>query len=412
MKLLTTSVAPSLNVILALAVAAQLAIGAPHASAKPKPDPTGNAWHSLTMLNEIYNFRFANGDIVSIKQKQMAPQMVGVQVRRKGETEPSGDNLQKLKGIISVAGPERLFHDMTPQISDFLKPQVLASSTGKVNLMYVRGKAGILVIGQITELSPASYFTYMIPASEMDSLPIAQLTYLLPDPKGLAAGMSKTAEIGIVMGFEGNRVVTNTITVPLDVMIAPATATLRKAGASDEAFLKIPFVNGDFSVPEELKSQVTSAGAVASSNNELTGIDKYRANSRVGDSLSIALKAKIFGQDAAVNKFVFHYRKTLTAPMTKPRVLMAMGPSGVGKTFTAEEFAKTVTGSSNSSHFMVIPGNEFNAHAESLQSDRLFGSPKGTKDAQEGSLITWVKKLNGELGVLLINEGDKMHPDN
>lgn len=119
------------------------------------------------------------------------------------------------------------------------------------------------------------------------------------------------------------------------------------------------------------------------------------------------LKNTIFGQDLALNALVNSYRELKTNTSNKPRVVLAMGPSGTGKSYTAETFAELKA----NGLVMTIKGNEFNAHAGSLDYMKLLGGAKGTSADKEGSLITWLKSLEGKQGVLIIDEGDKMHPE-
>ena len=117
------------------------------------------------------------------------------------------------------------------------------------------------------------------------------------------------------------------------------------------------------------------------------------------------LKKEIKGQDPALEQISKAYAQTKTHDVKKPKVLMALGPSGAGKTFTAQVFAKLKA----EGKFLEISGNEYNSHAGSLDYQKLLGGQGGTK-GKDGELVTWVKATEGR-GVLVINEGDKMHPD-
>jgi ATP-dependent Clp protease ATP-binding subunit ClpA len=86
-----------------------------------------------------------------------------------------------------------------------------------------------------------------------------------------------------------------------------------------------------------------------------------------------------------------------------------MGPSGVGKSYSAQALADSIY--KDPKHFFEISGNEYNAGTHSLDYMKLLGAAKTTKNGeQDGSLVQWLKENDGH-GVMIINEGDKMHAD-
>lgn len=139
-------------------------------------------------------------------------------------------------------------------------------------------------------------------------------------------------------------------------------------------------------------------------NSNLENLRKINLES---EELRTDLQKEIFGQDSAINAIVKSFRELKTNTTNKPRVLLAMGPSGTGKSFTAEAFAELKA----NGLVMTIKGNEFNSHAGSLDYMKLLGGSKGTTAERNGELIDWLKLINGKSGVLIIDEGDKMHPD-
>ncbi len=120
------------------------------------------------------------------------------------------------------------------------------------------------------------------------------------------------------------------------------------------------------------------------------------------------LKTKVFGQDPVIEKLSKHVLETKTNGMKKPKVLVAMGPSGVGKSYSAKLLADRVY--QDPKYVMEISGNEFNSGTHSLDYMKLLGGTKGSNVGQEGSLITWLKQTQGK-GVLIVNEGDKMNEE-
>lgn len=394
-----------------MGLTAQLVLASPSAIAAQPPKPGQNAWIAHGFVNMVFNFRFSNGDVVTIKQGQHFARHTIVQVQRYGHTKPSEMVANDLRNVRQFGGPSQLFNEPDTRLTENYNPVMMSDAPGKINLMYVRGDNGILVIGQINQVFPALYFTYLIPSETLSELPIAQVSYLLPDDGEKAYGMTKHLDVGLRLGFKDGRTISKTLRVPTDVTLdAPVTAVARPAKPADAPYEAIAFDKSSFAVPAELQKEVAASAHYQDNSAGLVGVDRYRAASKRADSILEKLKSRIFGQDAALEKLVYHYRKMVSMKMKKPRVLVAMGPSGVGKTYTAEELADAVS-NGDKSRVMTIAGNEYNEHAGSLKGDRLFGSPKGVKDAQEGALIKWLQGLNGELGVLVINEGDKMHPD-
>jgi len=120
------------------------------------------------------------------------------------------------------------------------------------------------------------------------------------------------------------------------------------------------------------------------------------------------VKNYVFGQDPIVDRLVHHIFETQTNGMTKPKVLVAMGPSGVGKSYSAQLLAERVY--RDRTFVFEISGNEYNAGTHSLDYMKLLGGAKGTSGIEDGALIRWLKETQGK-GVLIINEGDKMHSD-
>lgn len=141
-------------------------------------------------------------------------------------------------------------------------------------------------------------------------------------------------------------------------------------------------------------------------NEKIDKIQRLREIHEETERLREDLRLEIYGQDIAINALVNSYRELKTNTSSKPRVILAMGPSGTGKSYTAEIFAELKANGS----VMTIKGNEFNAHAGALDYMKLLGSNESSSQ-NEGSLITWLKSLEGKQGVLIVDEGDKMNPE-
>jgi ATP-dependent Clp protease ATP-binding subunit ClpA len=153
------------------------------------------------------------------------------------------------------------------------------------------------------------------------------------------------------------------------------------------------------------KGHVLAAKELKSTKSALQILRETRLKA---EEIAKEVKKFVFGQDPVVDRLVHHIFETQTNGMTKPKVLVAMGPSGVGKSYSAQLLAERVYQDKN--FVFEISGNEYNAGTHSLDYIKLLGGAKGTSAGKDGVLINWVKETQGK-GVLIINEGDKMHSD-
>lgn len=123
------------------------------------------------------------------------------------------------------------------------------------------------------------------------------------------------------------------------------------------------------------------------------------------------INQEVIGQERMVEDMVSEYGKLLQNKTKSVTSIYAMGPTGVGKTFTSELLAKNVL--SNSNALLEINGNEYMNGGYDLNA--LFGAPNGviSSDTTSGRLMEWLDdpSQGGKGGVLVFNEIDKMHPD-
>jgi len=139
-----------------------------------------------------------------------------------------------------------------------------------------------------------------------------------------------------------------------------------------------------------------------------SALQLLKESRKQAEEIAKDVKNYVFGQDPVIDRLVHHIFETQTNGMTKPKVLVAMGPSGVGKSYSAQLLAERIYQDKN--FVFEISGNEYNAGTHSLDYMKLLGGAKGTSAGEDGSLIKWLKETQGK-GVLIINEGDKMHSD-
>jgi len=121
-----------------------------------------------------------------------------------------------------------------------------------------------------------------------------------------------------------------------------------------------------------------------------------------------SLERRIIGQPHALDMIarqVVSYRAGLSDPNKPMGVFLLVGPSGVGKTETAQALAETLNG--HERHLIRINMSEFQeAHAVAT----LKGAPPGYVGYGKGGTLTEAVRRN-PYSVILLDEVEKAHPD-
>lgn len=121
--------------------------------------------------------------------------------------------------------------------------------------------------------------------------------------------------------------------------------------------------------------------------------------------LDVDLKAKIFGQDKAIEKVVAAFKMARTGLGREDKPIgsyLFAGPTGVGKTELAKQLAKHL-----GVEFLRFDMSEYmEKHAVS----RLVGAPPGYVGYEEGGQLTEAINKN-PYAVVLLDEVEKAHPD-
>ncbi|MCC6237771.1 MAG: ATP-dependent Clp protease ATP-binding subunit [Dehalococcoidia bacterium] len=120
------------------------------------------------------------------------------------------------------------------------------------------------------------------------------------------------------------------------------------------------------------------------------------------------LKARVIGQDEAVEalaKAVRRARAGLKDPKRPIGTFMFLGPTGVGKTYLAEQLGEFMFGSKD--NIVRLDMSEF---MEKHTVSRLVGSPPGYVGYDDGGQLTDLVRRRGYC-LILLDEIEKAHPD-
>lgn len=122
--------------------------------------------------------------------------------------------------------------------------------------------------------------------------------------------------------------------------------------------------------------------------------------------LDETLKSLVIGQDHAVEKVVRAIQRSrigLRAPNHPIGAFMFLGPTGVGKTYLAQQIAKEIFGSADA--LIRVDMSEYN---ESFNASRLVGAPPGYVGYDEGGQLT-ERVRRHPYSVVLLDEIEKAH---
>ena len=116
-----------------------------------------------------------------------------------------------------------MFANPDPRVTENYKAIAMTDAPTKVNLMFVKGANGVLVIGQINQVSPAKYFTYLM--KDVKEIPSALVTYLVENAAG------RSADVCLVFGFANGKEQRVLLNVAFDATVNGATQ--RMGGSVD-----------------------------------------------------------------------------------------------------------------------------------------------------------------------------------
>jgi ATP-dependent Clp protease ATP-binding subunit ClpC len=164
---------------------------------------------------------------------------------------------------------------------------------------------------------------------------------------------------------------------------------------------------------EELQEnrQIVDEEKIAEVVAMMSGIPVQRVAQAENEKLKVManiLKAKIIGQDEAVDKIVKAIQRNrigLKDPKKPIGTFMFLGPTGVGKTYLAKLLAEYLFDSADT--LIRIDMSEF---MEKFTVSRLIGAPPGYVGYEEGGQLT-EKVRRKPYSIVLLDEIEKAHPD-
>lgn len=198
----------------------------------------------------------------------------------------------------------------------------------------------------------------------------------------------------------------------------------------DEAFqaaaeLSAKYINERF-LPDkaiDIIDEVGAAQRIRQPENRVTQIDKHEIEqmvakiARIPEStvshddkqvlkhLAVDLKAKVFGQDKAIDMLVSAVkmaRSGLGQPEKPIGCFLFSGPTGVGKTEVAKQLAQSLG--------VSLQRFDMSEYMEAHAVSRLIGAPPGYVGYEQGGLLTEAVNKQPHM-VLLLDEIEKAHRD-
>lgn len=157
--------------------------------------------------------------------------------------------------------------------------------------------------------------------------------------------------------------------------------------------------------------ETVDADKVAEVVAMMTGVPVQRVAQAEGKRLkemSPALKAKIIGQDPAIDKVVKAIQRNrigLKDPNKPIGTFLFLGPTGVGKTHLAKKLAEYMFDSSD-----TLIRIDMSEYMEKFTVSRLVGAPPGYVGYEEGGQLT-EKVRRHPYSIVLLDEIEKAHPD-
>ena len=152
-------------------------------------------------------------------------------------------------------------------------------------------------------------------------------------------------------------------------------------------------------VPDMVSRVIETITGIPVSAQDAEDIEKYR-------NIEVSLQEKVHGQERAINIISAAIKRSkagLGEPNKPIGSFLALGPTGVGKTYFAQKLAEFMFDTEK-----VLHRFDMSEYKEPHAVARLFGSPPGYVGHNEGGQLTEIIKRN-PYSILLFDEFEKAH---
>ena len=143
----------------------------------------------------------------------------------------------------------------------------------------------------------------------------------------------------------------------------------------------------------------------------ISGVPVQRMAKTEGEkllSMKDELKSKVIGQDKAIDvlvKAIQRNRLGLKSPNRPIGTFMFVGPTGVGKTYLAQQLALQMFGSTD-----AVIRVDMSEYMQDFNVSRLIGAPPGYVGFEEGGQLT-ERVRRKPYSIVLLDEIEKAHPN-
>jgi ATP-dependent Clp protease ATP-binding subunit ClpC len=200
---------------------------------------------------------------------------------------------------------------------------------------------------------------------------------------------------------------------------------LKRAAAADQNFelaanyrdrqcqleAELRRLNDEWASSDDSNRETVNASDVEAVVSTMSGVPLQRISEKESDRLrrlGSTLKGTVIAQDKAVDKIVRSIQRNrlgLKDPNRPIGVFMFLGPTGVGKTYLAQQLALQMFGTKD-----ALVRIDMSEYSEKFNTSRLVGAPPGYVGYGEGGQLT-ERVRRHPYSIVLLDEIEKAHGD-